>query len=139
MNLCIFSGRFGADPETRYTADQMPVCRFRLAVARRYRKEGGPDADWLSMVAFGKNAENIQKYFSKGSPIMVESHVQTGSYTNRDNQKVYTTDYIVDSWEFCGGKGDGGGKQEKKADPAAGVPADGEFVGVPETGGLPWD
>ena len=137
MNRHIAMGRLVADPETRYSQNgEMAICRFRLAVARRFKKQGEPDADFLNMVAFGKNAENIQKYFSKGSLILAESHVQTGSYKNKDGRTVYTTDFIVDSWEFAGGK-----QEEKKEESKVADLPENEFVPVPENmdeAGLPW-
>ena len=127
MNKCIFLARFAKDPDTRYTQDNSTaVMRGRVAVPRPIRREGEPSADFLNVVAFGKNAENIQRYFSQGSPILIESHVQTGSYTNREGQKVYTTDFIIDRWDFAGGK-----SEQKEPEP-------GEFVDVPDGEELPW-
>lgn len=103
MNTCMFTGRIVRDIETKYTTGEnaMAIARFSLAVPRKFKREGDPDADFLNFVAFGKNAENIQKYFRKGKPIVIErSHVQTGSYTNKEGAKVYTTDFIVDEWNF---------------------------------------
>lgn len=125
MNRCIFMGRFAADPEIRYTQDNTAVVRGRLALNR----SKGDEADFINIVGFGKTAENIQKYFLKGNPILIESHVQVGSYTNKEGRKVTTHDFVIDHWEFVGSKSD----EPKK------VP-DGEFVDVPEGSGedLPW-
>lgn len=135
MNNCIFSGRLTNDPEVRYSANgETAITRFRLAVNRRFKREGEPDADFLNILAFGKSAENIGKYFKKGSMIILETHVQTGSYENREGQKVYTTDFVVDSWDFAGSSET---KSEKpKEEPKA---KDGELVPVPESDNLPWD
>ena len=102
MNKCLFLGRLCADPETRVTtgSNPMTVTRFRLAVNRRFKREGEPDADFLGCVSFGKMAEIIEKYFRKGSLISIECHVQTGSYKNKDGATVYTTDFIIDDFDF---------------------------------------
>lgn len=120
MNKFICLARFAKDPELRYTTDNTAVLRGRVAVPRAFKKEGEPSADFINVVAFGKNAENIQKYFAQGSPILIESHVQTGSYTNRDGQKVYTTDFIIDHWDFVGGKSE----PKQEAQPGEFVPAE---------------
>ena len=110
----------------------MAVCRFRLAVNRKYKREGENSADFLNVVAFGKTAETIQKYFRKGDLILVSSHVQTGTYKNKDGINVNTVDYIVDSFEFVASGKSREGKTEPKADePVFVPPSDGE--------GLPWD
>jgi single-strand DNA-binding protein len=98
MNKTILLGRLTKDPECRYTEgnEPMAVCRFNIAVDRRGKEKA---ADFPSCVAFGKNAENISKYFKKGNKIALIGHIQTGSYEGK-NGKVYTTDVIVDEWEF---------------------------------------
>ncbi|WBK39625.1 single-stranded DNA-binding protein [Clostridium phage CB452P1] len=103
MNKCIFCGHIARDIELTTTAGGMQVAKFSIAVQRM--KKDDP-ADFLNMVAFGKTAETIANYFSKGSKILVETHVQTGKYVNKDGANVYTTDFIVDRFEFCGGKSD---------------------------------
>ena len=129
MNKCIYKGTLCADPEIRTTQDgQTTIARFRLAISRRFKREGEPEADFINVVAFNKNAENIHKFFSKGSQILITSHVQTESYTNSDGKKVYTTDFIVEEWEFVGPSQQ---KEEPKAKP-------GEFVQVPDED-LPWN
>lgn len=137
-NKCFFLGRFVADPELRY-AGETAIARGRIAVSRRYKRDGDPDADFLNLVSFNKTAESISKYFQKGSLILVETHVQTGSYTNKDGQKRYTTDFVVDAWEFTGAKDENGSEAHSDA-PKKESPKDGEFVSVPETTeDLPWD
>ena len=107
MNVCTFLGRLTRDVELRY-AGETPVANFGIAVNRRFKKDGQPEADFPRLVAFGKNAENIAKFFKKGSEIVVTGHLQTGSYEDKDGKKVYTTDIIVDQWSFTGGsKSDG--------------------------------
>lgn len=104
MNLI---GRLTADPEVRYTQVDQPICiaSYRLAVERRGKKvEGQQNADFISIKAFGKGGEFAEKYLHKGIKVAVSGHIQTGSYTNRDGQKVYTTDVIADEQEFCESK-----------------------------------
>lgn len=106
MNDCKFSGRPTKDPEIRYTDGAQPVAiaRYTLAVDRRYKKDGGQQADFLCIVAFGKNAEFVEKYIKKGMKIIVECHAQSGSYTNKDGKKVYYTEFVADNHEFCESK-----------------------------------
>ena len=106
MNKVILAGRLVADPEVRYTqgAQPMAIARYRLAVDRRFKKEGEPTADFIGCVVFGKQAEFVEKYLRKGMKILVTGRIQTGSYTNNEGQKVYTTDIIVEEHEFCESK-----------------------------------
>ena len=107
MNKVNLIGRLTADPEVRYTQGNQPMCiaSYRLAVERRGKKvEGQQNADFISIKAFGKGGEFAEKYLHKGMKVAVSGHIQTGSYTNRDGQKVYTTDVIADEQEFCESK-----------------------------------
>ncbi len=109
MNKAILMGRLTRDPEIRYsTGDkQMAIARYTLAVDRRVRRsteQGEQTADFISCVAFDKMAEFAEKYFHKGIKILVSGHIQTGSYTNKDGQRVYTTDVIVEEQEFAESK-----------------------------------
>ena len=107
MNKVVLIGRLTADPEVRYTQGDQPMCiaSYRLAVERRGKKvEGQQNADFISIKAFGKGGEFAEKYLHKGMKVAVSGHIQTGSYTNRDGQKVYTTDVIADEQEFCESK-----------------------------------
>lgn len=116
MNDCKFSGRPTADPQVRYT-EQTAVARYTLAVDRRFKKEGGQQADFLSIVAFGKTAEFVEKYIKKGMKIIVGCHAQSGSYTNKDGNKVYYTEFVADEHEFCESKGNNNtGQQESQVD-----------------------
>lgn len=100
MNVVNLIGNFTADPDVR-NANGKTVVRMTLAVNRKFKNaEGRYDADFISCVAFDKNAEFIEKYFRKGMKIGITGRIQTGSYTNRDGQKVYTTDVVIDSSEF---------------------------------------
>lgn len=138
-NNCMFMGRLASDPETRFSTDgNTAITRFRLAVNRSFKRDGEPDADFLNIVAFGKSAESIGKYFQKGSPILLQTHVQTGSYTNRDGQRVNTTDFVVDAWSFVGSKPENGSERRSAAPER--IPEN-ELVPVPKTmeENLPWD
>ena len=105
MNKAILTGRFTRDPEIKYTNDGTSIARFSIAVNRRFVKEGSDQkADFLNCIAFGRSAEFIEKYFSKGMKADLSGRIQTGSYTNRDGQKVYTTDVVVDEQEFVESK-----------------------------------
>ena len=104
MNKVILMGRLTREPEVRY-AGETAVARYSLAVDRKYKKEGEQTADFINCVAFGKSGEFAEKYLRKGMKIAVTGRIQTGSYTNKDNQKVYTTDIVVEEHEFCESKG----------------------------------
>ena len=108
MNKTLLIGRTTKDPDIRYTQNEQPmtIARFNLAVDRRFKKDGEQSADFISCVAFGKTAEFIEKYVFKGTKIAVEGRIQTGSYTNNDGNKVYTTDVVVEQVEFAGSKTD---------------------------------
>lgn len=111
MNKVILMGRMTRDPEVRYGgSNNSAVCRFSLAVDRRFKREGDEQtADFISCVAFGKTAEFIEKYGRKGTKFVVEGRIQTGSYTNKDGQKVYTTDVVCEQVEFAESKNSQGG------------------------------
>lgn len=104
MNKVILMGRLTRDPEMRQTASGLPVARFTIAVNRRFAKEGQQNADFISCVAWRQTAEFIQKYFRKGNMLAVVGSIQTGSYTNNQGQKVYTTEVLIDEAYFTGEK-----------------------------------
>lgn len=112
MNNAQIIGRYVKDPDVRQ-ANDTTVARFTLAVDRKYKKG---EADFISCVAFGKLAEVISKYCHKGMKVAVIGRIQTGSYTNKDGQKVYTTDVVVEEQEFCEKKGEGESQNAPKAD-----------------------
>lgn len=125
MNSVVLIGRLTRDPDVRYTQGQSPMCiaRFTLAVDRRAKqKDGQPTADFISCIAFGKTAESAQKYLLKGTKVGASGRIQTGSYTNKDGQKVYTTDVVVESWEFV----------ESKAAQKPSEQADDGFMHIPD-------
>lgn len=104
MNTAIICGRLTRDPEVRYSQngqDQMAIARYTVAVDRPKKNGQDNGADFISCVAFGKRGEFAEKYLRQGMKIIVEGHIQTGSYTNQEGYKVYTTDVIVDATEFA--------------------------------------
>ena len=112
MNKVILMGRLTKDPEVRYTQGEnsTAIARYSLAVDRRGRRnqDGDQTADFINIVAFGKAAEFTEKYFRQGMRVLVSGRIQTGSYVNKDGQKVYTTDVIVEDQEFADSKNQGG-------------------------------
>ena len=111
MNKVILMGRLTRDPEVRYSqGDQATaVARYTLAVDRRFRRDNDQQtADFIGCVAFGKLGEFAEKYLRKGTKVVVTGRIQTGSYTNKDGQKVYTTDVVVEECEFAESKNSGG-------------------------------
>ena len=127
MNKVILMGRLVRDPDVRYTQgqEQMAIAKFTLAVDRRFKKEGEQSADFISCTAFGKNGEFVEKYLHKGTKIALEGHWQTGSYTNKDGNKVYTNDCIVEGLDFAESKREGNSATEPQTS------SDG-FVNLPE-------
>jgi single-strand DNA-binding protein len=109
MNKVILMGRLTRDPEVRYSQGERPtaVARYTLAVNRTFKRAGEPDADFINCVTFGRSAEFAEKYFRQGIRIVVSGRIQTGSYTNRDGVKVYTTEVIVEDQEFAESKASG--------------------------------
>lgn len=102
MNKVILMGRLTRDVEIRYSQGEnsMAIARFSLAVDRRFRKDGEQGADFINCIAFGKTAEFFERFGRKGTKFLIEGRIQTGSYTNKDGQKVYTTDVVVENAEF---------------------------------------
>ena len=142
MNKVILMGRLTRDPDVRYTnsqnGDQMAIARYTLAVDRRGRRNGGDSqqsADFISCVAFGRQGEFAEKYLKQGTKIAVTGRIQTGSYTNKDGQKVYTTDVVIDEQEFAESKGAASGSQGGYEPQAAPSPEDASaegFMNIPE-------
>lgn len=106
MNKVVLMGRLTRDPEVRYSQGEKPmaIARYSLAVNRRFKKQGEGEADFISCVAFGKAGEFAEKYFRQGMRIVIAGRIQTGSYTNKDGIKVYTTDVVVEEQDFCESK-----------------------------------
>ena len=106
MNKVILMGRLTRDPDVRYSAGEnaLAIARYTLAVDRRFRRDGEATADFISCVAFGRVAEFAERYFHQGIRIVVSGRIQTGSYTNREGQKVYTTEVVIEEQEFAESK-----------------------------------
>ena len=114
MNVVTIMGRLTADPELKTTQNGISYCRFTVAV-NRYSKDGEDTADFISCVAWRSTAEFICKYFLKGSKIALSGSIQTGSYTDKDGRKVYTTDVNTDKVFFCESKKEGSGESNTKS------------------------
>ena len=106
MNKVILMGRLTRDPEVRYSQGESPtaVARYSLAVDRRFSRNEENSTDFINIVAFGKAGEFAEKYLHKGTKVLVTGRIQTGSYTNKEGQKVYTTDVVAEDQEFCESK-----------------------------------
>ena len=149
MNRVILMGRLTRDPEVRYSQGErsMAIARYTLAVDRRGRRsQDGAEqtADFINIVAFDRAGEFAEKYFRQGMRVLVSGRIQTGSYTNKDGQKVYTTDIIADDQEFAdskGAAGDGGGYHPTSRPAPTSAIGDG-FMNIPdgvEDEGLPFN
>ncbi|RDU24449.1 single-stranded DNA-binding protein [Anaerosacchariphilus polymeriproducens] len=135
MNKVILMGRLTRDPEVRYSQgdNAMAIARYTLAVDRRFKRDGDATADFIGCVAFGKQGEFAEKYFRQGTKIAVTGRIQTGSYTNKDGQKVYTTDVVVEEQEFAESKAaasEGGYQQASR--PAPSEAAGDGFMNIPD-------
>ena len=136
MNKVILCGRLTRDPEVRYSQgeNQTAIARYTLAVDRRYKRQGDEQtADFINCVVFGKGAEFAENYLRQGTKIIAEGRIQTGSYTNKDGNKVYTTDVVVENQEFAESKAaaakNNGGDAPTK--PQASASEDG-FMNIPD-------
>lgn len=134
MNKVILMGRLTRDPEVRYTQgdNASAVARFSLAVDRRFKKDGEQTADFINCVAFGKTGEFIEKYGRKGTKFVVEGRIQTGSYTNKDGQKVYTKDVVVEQVEFAESKDSADGNTTNNT-ANSNAPTDTSFMDIPDS------
>lgn len=142
MNKVILMGRLTRDPDIRYSQNDssMAIARYTIAVDRRTsRNNGGDDqntADFISCVAFGRNAEFAEKYLKKGTKIALEGRIQTGSYTNKDGQRIYTTDVVVENTEFAESKNASGAGGASYSAPSSsdgqGAAPSGDFMNIPE-------
>ena len=139
MNKVILMGRLTRDPEVRYSQGEnaLAIARYTLAVDRRgARREGEATADFINCVAFGRSAEFAERYLRQGTKLVVSGRIQTGSYTNRDGQKVYTTEVVVEESEFAESKANSGAPSENsyQASPAPSPRADiGDgFMNIPD-------
>jgi single stranded DNA-binding protein (ssb) len=138
MNKVVLMGRLTRDPEVRYSQGEnaLAIARYTLAVDRRFKRDGEASADFISCVVFGKSAEFTEKYFRQGMRITISGRIQTGSYTNKEGVKVYTTEVVVEEQEFAESKAasesNGGFQANSAPAPAAGAaPSDG-FMNIPD-------
>ncbi len=149
MNRVILMGRLTRDPDVRYSQNadgSMAVARYTLAVDRRRTRTADSNeqtADFISCVAFGRSGEFAEKYLHQGTKIVVSGRIQTGSYTNKDGQKVYTTDVVVDDQEFAESKSSQGmDSSYVPSRPTPQAPAGDGFMNIPdgvEDEGLPFN
>jgi len=135
MNSVNLVGRLVRDPELHYSTGENATasCRFTVAVQRKFKNaDGNYDADFISCVAFRQTAETISKFFTKGSLIGIQGNIRTGSYTNKDGNKVYTTDVYVDNFEFVGSKADNGGNSVPTQQNNTTARRDNSFMNIPD-------
>lgn len=133
MNKVILMGRLTKDPDVRYTQGDKPmaIARYTLAVDRRFKRDGQDGADFIPCVVFGKGGEFAEKYLKKGTKVAVSGHIQTGSYTNKDGVKVYTTDVIVEEQEFAESKAQSNQNTQNNTQNTQDGEMDG-FMNIPE-------
>ena len=136
MNKVILMGRLTRDPEIRYSQGEQStaVARYTIAVDRRFRRDGDQQtADFINCVAFGRQGEFAEKYFRKGIKIAITGRIQTGSYTNKDGQRVYTTDVVIEEQEFAESKSASAGNAGAAAtnENAAGSAVGDGFMSIP--------
>lgn len=132
MNKVVLMGRLTRDPEVRTSqgGNATTIARYTLAVERRIKRDGDASADFLNCIVFGKGAEFAEKYFKQGTKIVVSGRIQTGSYTNKEGQKVYTTDIVVEEQDFAESKNSSSGKSNANPVPGS-APNDG-FTNIPD-------
>ena len=139
MNKVILMGRLTRDPEVRYTdgPEPMAIAKFTLAVDRKFKREGEQSADFISCTAFGRTGEFIERYCHQGTKLVIEGRIQTGSYTNKDGNRVFTTDVVVENCEFAESKAASGSSSDTNSRsnnnnyPGTGVDAEG-FMNIPD-------
>lgn len=142
MNKVILMGRLTRDPEVRYSQNSenpLAIARYTLAVDRRFNARGNGDnqqtADFISCVAFGRSGEFAEKYFHKGTKIVVTGRIQTGSYTNKDGQTVYTTEVVAEDQEFAESKNSSGSEGGFSGAPTGNAQVSGAadgFMNIPD-------
>ena len=137
MNKVVLMGRLTRDPEVRYSQGEnaLAIARYTLAVDRRFKRDGEQTADFINCVVFGKSAEFTERYFRQGMRVVVCGRIQTGSYTNKDGVKVYTTEVVVENQEFAESKnaqGNGGYANAGQSASPAPMPADDGFMNIPD-------
>lgn len=133
MNKVMLMGRLTRDPEVRYSQGEqaMAVARYTLAVDRRFKRDGEQTADFIQCVAFGRSGEFAEKYFHKGMKVVVEGRIQTGSY-EKDGQRVYTTDVVVEQQEFAESKATSESNSYAQSSPAPSSAVGDGFMNIPD-------
>ncbi|MDD3401761.1 MAG: single-stranded DNA-binding protein [Hespellia sp.] len=138
MNKVVLMGRLTRDPEVRYSQGEnaLAIARYTLAVDRRFKRDGEATADFINCVVFGKSAEFTEKYFRQGMRVTICGRIQTGSYTNKDGVKVYTTEVVVEEQEFAESKAasdaNRGSFQSSAPAPAPSADAGDGFMNIPD-------
>ena len=136
MNKLILMGRLTRDPEVRYSQGETStaIARFSLAVDRRFKREGEPDADFFNCTCFGKQAEFVEKYLHKGVKVLLSGRAQNDNYTNKDGQMVYSIRVMVDEIEFAESKNaaSGGNQAQSSGAPATAPGAGDGFMNIPD-------
>lgn len=135
MNKVILMGRLTRDPEVRYTQGENPmaIVRYTLAVDRRFKRDGEPTADFINCVVFGKGAEFAEKYFRQGLRVTISGRITTGSYTNKDGVKVYTTEVTVEEQEFAESKAESESNKGANSQAAPTSTSDNDgFMNIPD-------
>ena len=138
MNKVVLVGRLTRDPEVRYSQGEnaTAVARYTLAVDRRFKRDNEPSADFIPCVVFGRSGEFAEKYFRQGMRVSVSGRIQTGSYTNKDGMKVYTTEVIVEEQEFAESRAEGEQFRKTHSQPAEAkapaVDAGDGFMNIPD-------
>lgn len=131
MNLIILMGRLTRDPEIRYSGDTA-IAHYRLAVDRRFKKEGQPDADFFDCVCFGKQAEFVEKYLHQGTKMVIQGRLQNDNYQDKDGKMVYRNQIMIDSQEFAESKNASASGQITSTKQTQGRPKTDEFINVPD-------
>lgn len=138
MNKVVLVGRLTRDPEVRYSQGDSAtaVARYTVAVDRRFKRDNEPTADFIPCVVFGRSAEFAEKYFRQGMRVSISGRIQTGSYTNKEGAKVYTTEVIVEEQEFAESKGESeanrGSFRQAAPSPSPSVDAGDGFMNIPD-------
>ena len=135
MNKVVLMGRLTRDPEVRYSQGEnaLAIARYTLAVDRRFKRDGEQTADFINCVVFGKSAEFTERYFRQGMRITVCGRIQTGSYTNKDGVKVYTTEVVVEEQEFAESKNSSAAQSyQATPTPTPGMDAGDGFMNIPD-------
>ena len=141
MNKVVLMGRLTRDPEVRYSQGEnaLAIARYTLAVDRRFKRDGEQTADFINCVVFGKSAEFTERYFRQGMRVVVCGRIQTGSYTNKEGNRVYTTDVVVEEQEFAESKaaaanynGNRDGYQQAPSRPEPTQAAGDGFMNIPD-------